>query len=239
MTHVAPQVVDYWRRAFAGDVVAHDDHRCLVISAILGADRPAMILERADGSLQVALHTDFKDRIGPVEPADIALEPMRARLAQLGISLHDPDHVFYPRADDAVAPPRHDASAPRRLTDADRAAFEIFHSAASELDREDAWVELDHWAVFGQFEGDRLISAASLYPWKDSVIVDLGVLTLPEARGKGYGRAVVQAINLYARQQGREPQYRCQRDNHASVALAQSCGLRLFGTWVVAADGEG
>jgi hypothetical protein len=33
-----------------------------------------------------------------------------------------------------------------------------------------------------------------------------------------------------------EPQYRCQLDNHASVALAKACGLTLFGKWVVAAD---
>jgi len=72
--------------------------------------------------------------------------------------------------------------------------------------------------------------------WSDSPIADLGVLTLPDARGKGMARAVVQAINTVSRQQGYEPQYRCQLDNHASVALAKSCGLMLFGQWTVATD---
>jgi predicted GNAT family acetyltransferase len=90
--------------------------------------------------------------------------------------------------------------------------------------------------VFGCFDGDRLISAASAYPWESSRIADLGVLTLPDVRGKGYARAVVQAINWHSRHQGYEPQYRCQLDNHASVSLAKACGLTLFGEWVVASD---
>lgn len=30
---------------------------------------------------------------------------------------------------------------------------------------DDAYVELDNWAVFGSFEEHRLVSAASMYPW--------------------------------------------------------------------------
>jgi GNAT superfamily N-acetyltransferase len=81
--------------------------------------------------------------------------------------------------------------------------------------------------VFGCFDGDRLISAASAYPWESSRIADLGVLTLPDVRGKGYARAVVQAINWHSRHQGYEPQYRCQLDNHASVSIRDMMGSIL------------
>ena len=43
----------------------------------------------------------------------------------------------------------------------------------------------------------------------------------------------MRAISRYACEQGYEPQYRCQTDNLASVALAKTAGLTLFGTWEV------
>ena len=98
---------------------------------------------------------------------------------------------------------------------------------------DDAYVELDHWAVFGSFDDGRLVCAASMYPWEDAPIADTGVLTLPSYRGKGHARKVVRAISRYACEQGYEPQYRCQTDNLASVALAKTAGLTLFGTWEV------
>lgn len=64
-------------------------------------------------------------------------------------------------------------------------------------------------------------------------IAETGVLTLPPFRGKGHARNVVRAISRYAYEQGFEPQYRCQLDNQASVALAKAAGLTLFGKWQV------
>lgn len=70
------------------------------------------------------------------------------------------------------------------------------------------------------------------YPWEDNAqIADLGVLTLTPFRGKGHARKVVRSISKYARDQGYEPQYRCQLDNLASTALAKAAGLTLFGKW--------
>lgn len=159
----------------------------------------------------------------------------REQLAKEGVVFHDPDFLFYLPADAAAE--TGGARSARRLTAGDHAAFGIFHSSTSEDDREDAFVELDHWAVFGCFDDDRLVSAASAILWNDSPVADLGVLTLADARGRGYARAAVHAINRYSLQQGYEPQYRCQLDNHASVALAKACGLTLFGKWIVGTNG--
>ncbi|WP_447407152.1 GNAT family N-acetyltransferase, partial [Clostridium perfringens] len=78
--------------------------------------------------------------------------------------------------------------------------------------------------------------AASAYPWESGLFADLGVLTLPDVRGRGFARAVVLTISEFSRRKGYEPQYRCQIDNLASVALAKSCGFALFGKWIVASD---
>ena len=47
------------------------------------------------------------------------------------------------------------------------------------------------------------------------------------------GTATVRAISARAFELGFEPQYRCQIDNTASVALAKTSGFTLFGEWKV------
>ncbi|KQN90003.1 hypothetical protein ASE95_14875 [Sphingomonas sp. Leaf231] len=234
MTGSPRAILDYWHEAFDGRRVDAEGDFTLTVVPTLNRKRPAMILEGQDGSTRAALTPELAQAIGIDAAGMMMVAGLRERLTGAGVVLHDPDFLFYLAGDTAPAADR--SKAPRQLTEGDRAAFGTFQAEASEQDLEDAYVELDHWAVFGCFDGDRLVSAASAYPWENSRIADLGVLTLPDVRGKGYARAVVQAINRYSRQQGYEPQYRCQLDKHASVALAKACGLTLFGKWVVASD---
>ena len=124
----------------------------------------------------------------------------------------------------------------RQLTEDDRTAFAEFQAAASAADLDAAFVELDHWAAFGAFEQGHLVCAASAYPWGGARIADIGVLSLAPFRGRGHARNVVRSLSRYALAQGYEPQYRCQLDNQASVALAGAAGLSLFGTWDVVAS---
>ncbi|WP_442679592.1 GNAT family N-acetyltransferase [Sphingomonas sp. ASY06-1R] len=234
MARLSNSVLGYWRRTFATECLHILGNLSFHISDTLDPKRPAMILELTDGSVQVAVTPDIAERSGIAVSDDVSPDDLKRGLRRAGVTLHDPDYLFYLSTDEPL--PSGSTKAPRQLTDADRTAFDIFYNTASEQDREDAWVELHHWAVFGCFDGDRLVSAASMNLWNDSLIADLGVLTLPDARGKGIARAVVQAINMFSRQQGYEPQYRCQLDNQASVALAKSSGLTLFGQWTVASD---
>ena len=67
-------------------------------------------------------------------------------------------------------------------------------------------------------------------------LADLGVITLPEFRGRGLARATVLAMAADALERGYEPQYRCQLDNAPSVALALASGFRRFGEWIVVDD---
>lgn len=227
-------VLDYWNRTFWLDPTATRGDMALSISATLNPTRPAMILETTDGMVRAVVRPEIAEQWGAAASDIGSADDLKAWLRRAGVTLHDPDYLFYLTASERIEPIA--ATTPRRLTEDDRAVFDIFYDTASEQDREDAWVEWDHWAVFGYVDHDRLVSAASMNVWPDSAIADLGVLTLPDARGKGFARAVVAAINHFSRHHGYEPQYRCQTDNLASVALARSCGLTLFGRWIVATD---
>ena len=184
-----------------------------------------MILTGDDRSTRIALDPELAEHLGIGQESGMSEPALRRRLAHDGIPLHDPDFLFYFPAVPAQIPPSGPAHVTRRLSQAHRETFEAFCAQATEQDLEDASVELDHWPAFGSFEGGRLVSAASISPWDGAPIADLGVLTMPGARGRGHARAVVRAISRFAREQGFEPQYRCQVDNSVSVALAMSSGL--------------
>jgi GNAT superfamily N-acetyltransferase len=234
MTDVPHAILDYWHEAFDGRSVDTEGSFALTVVPTLNRKRPAMILEGQDGSVRAALTPELAETIGVDAAGEMTVACLRERLIGAGVVLHDPDVLFYLPDDTTPAADR--SRAPRQLTERDRESFNAFQAEASEQDLEDAYVDLDHWAAFGCFDGDRLVSAASAYPWENSPIADIGVLTLPEVRGKGLARAVAQAIIRFSRRQGYEPQYRSQLDNHASVALAKACGLTLFGRWTVASD---
>lgn len=234
MTALPESVLDHWHRTLDGDHAFVRGSLSCAISTRLSPKRPAMILETIDGSVRAVVRSEIAEQAGITDSDVLSADDLKSRLRHAGITLHDPDYLFYFSSNTHREITLREV--PRQLTDADRPAFDIFYNAASEQDREDAWVELNHWTVFGCFEGDRIVCAASMNLWDESPIADLGVLTLADARGKGHARAVVQAINKFSRQQGYEPQYRCQLDNLASVALARSCGLTMFGKWIVATN---
>jgi len=212
-------VTAYWNRMFGDGAVTVGD--------ALPAERPAMTLTTDEGT-RAAFRTELAARLGILPPDTPAAAT--ARLAAAGIVPNDPDLLFYAPDAGAAGPA---ANGVRRLTAADGPAFDSFQAAVPADERDEAWVELDHWAAFGRFDGDRLVAAASLYPWRDSVLADIGVLTLPAERGRGHARAVVHAARGQAARAGYEVQYRCRRDNAASVALARACGFVLLGEWAV------
>ena len=220
--------------------MSRNESFALTVNASLASDRRVMVLTADDGTVRAALTPAVAEDaglVGTAGPVGNAAKPLteadfRGAIGAAGVTLHGADHLFYLRAA-AIEPlagteSRDDV---RRLTADDAAVFADFTSSASDQDLDDAYVELDHWAVFGGFEGDRLVCAASAYPWGGARLADIGVLTLPEFRGRGHARAVVRALCRHALREGYQPQYRCQLDNEASVALAASAGLTHFGTW--------
>lgn len=221
----------FWKQSFStGDKLYSDAGFSIYADPELDEDESGTILA-TEGKIAVSLNPQLADRL------DLNSEPMsdavfRQKLAEHRIALHGADYLFYfPAGVAASLTPADPSRNLRRLTADDEAAFTAFCAASSEDDLDAAYVELDHWLVFGAFDGDHLVCAASMYPWQESKIADMGILTLPDYRGKGYARDTVHAISKYATSLGFEPQYRCQLDNNASVSLAKSAGLALFGTW--------
>lgn len=227
---IPPAVLAYWQQIFGRGRCVFDDGRVSLRTDESLGETYVMILTRHDGTAAVAIAPALAERTGLSDTAPMALKEVRQRLAESGIGLHDPDYLFY-RSPPAASPPRQHRV--RRLGSDDRDAFKRFQDAASAKDMDDAWVEFDHPVLFGGFDGDRIVCAASMLRWRESPLGDLGVLTLAQARGRGLGRAVVSAIADHAVASGLAPQYRCQTDNSASVALARSCGFELLGEWEV------
>lgn len=110
---------------------------------------------------------------------------LNARLDRAGVVLAEPDHLFHLPLTEQATLREERWEATRQLTDADAAAFAEFTAQAPEDDLDEAFVELDHWLVVGTFSGEKLVSAASMYPWGETLLADLGVITLPEHRGRG------------------------------------------------------
>ncbi|MFW5697877.1 MAG: GNAT family N-acetyltransferase [Fimbriimonadaceae bacterium] len=108
----------------------------------------------------------------------------------------------------------------RKLTATDSEAFNAFAARIRVLELEEAQVALDDPLVLGVYE-DALIAVASLQHHGDH-IADIGVLTSPEARGKGLGKMVAGAAAWWALTEGRIPQYRFKQTNYASRGVAES-----------------
>lgn len=230
-----PEVVEaFWRAPLArGEVLYRAGALTIVSDPTLVADRRATIV-RLGGAATIATLLPATAAMVLVRPIRDESE-LRAALADAQVVMHPADALFYfslaAKADLLSEPGRANI---RRLTEEDRDVFAAFASGAPAEDLDNAYVELDHWAVFGAFRDDRLLCAASMYRWGGSELADLGVITLPNARRQGLARLVVRAACRYAYRQNHEPQYRCQLDNAASLALAASAGLTWFGTWEVA-----
>jgi RimJ/RimL family protein N-acetyltransferase len=231
----SPLVTDFWHATFSGEhLVPPDATFAVAVNADLSEDRRVMLLHTTDGAFRAVLTPSLADAAGLYELRPRSEADLRQALSKAGVALHTPDNLFYysrAELDTLLAEDPHPGV--RQLSDADAALFAQFQSSASEQDLDDAYVELDHWAVFGAFAQDRLVTAASMYPWGNARIADLGVLTLPAYRGRGHARAVVRAVCKHAAQKGYEPQYRCQPDNQASLAVADATKLTHYGTWQV------
>lgn len=208
----------------------------LTLDPALREDRRVMVLDAGD-TVRAVL-TPAVARQAEVSGDDklsaLTASEFRRALGEAGVTLYGADRVHYFLEADKPALMHESAQIDvRRLAEGDAEPFAEFEASAPAQDLDDAYVELDHWAVFGAFVQGRLVSAASAYPWDGAQIADVGVLTLPEFRGHGHARAVVRALCRYAARQGYEPQYRCQFDNEPSIALARSAGLSYFGSWEV------
>ncbi len=232
-------VTDYWLGRAGEDqngasVPEEPGRLRVVLDPDLPRSRRIMRLDLPDRGGLLTLTPETAEHAGLAAGGEIGQAELDDALRRAGEALNGADHLFY-YATDARETLREETPPlqVRRLTADDAETFAAFAKDAPEDDMDDAYVELDHWLVFGCFAEDRLVAAASMYPWSGTTFADLGVITLPEYRGRGYARQTVRAICAHALSLGYEPQYRCQLDHDASAALARAAGLSRFAAWDV------
>jgi len=236
----------YWWEPFAGQDIYRDDDLSIVINPELDCDERVTILHSSSFMhTAVALLPDVANSlraIGIPGGADnLTEERLREGFMEIGIVMHGADNLYYLPQITRHAWLAESASENIRKLDAgDAGLFAAFESRVSQQDIEAAQIDLDDWAVFGMFgPNGQLLSIASAYPWGDSPMVDVGILTLASARGMGCAKRLLRVVGRHAMTKGYELQYRSQRDNKASLALAMSAGLELFGHWEIPSpDGQ-
>jgi GNAT superfamily N-acetyltransferase len=227
----SPSVTQHWIGDIPDDPTGTVQ---VVLDSSLRPNRSVSLVRVSGGPTVLAVTPQRASELSLSGTRSVDADELAASLRAAGITLHDPDYLFYlPVADQAALRTEAGHAGTRQLTMADQEAFARFVAATPEDDVAEAFVELDHWLVFGTFADGCLVAAASMYPWSGTGLADLGVITLPAHRGRGLGRATVRAISARAIEQGYEPQYRCQLDNASSVALAKSAGFTQFGEWEV------
>ncbi|WP_107841634.1 GNAT family N-acetyltransferase [Metasolibacillus meyeri] len=227
-------ITDFWSESFNAEVFYNDNRFHCIINPHLKEERRIMVLTTADCKVYAVITPAIVAKLQLSKEQPLSEVIFRKKLQEANMLLHGADHIFYFTEEEKnKICTEIIAGHIRQLNTQDTEVFSAFESSASEQDLDDAYVELDHWAVFGSFVEQRLACASSMYPWGSSKLADLGVLTLPQFRGQGHARKIVRAISQYAYENGYEPQYRCQLDNTGSISLAKASGLTLFGQWEV------
>lgn len=116
----------------------------------------------------------------------------------------------------------------RQLTAQDAGLMQALHAANPPAEVEAGCVEVDDDLAFGCLADGQLAAAASAFDYIG--FMDVGVLTHPDYRKRGLGRAAVRALCAGLVERGSLPQYRCDAANIASVNLARSLNFRLYVT---------
>lgn len=228
----SPIVQKYWKDQFQGEVLCSNPSFTLFLNDELEEDSQIMTLEFPSGNSWAIINSKVARYFRNVSLTALDFEIFVNILKNKEILLYGADYIFYFPEEEKEGILSLDLPENiRPLTPNDAEHFSTFESLSTEEDLDGAFVELNHWKVYGIFEDHQLVAATSMYPWENTKLSDIGVITLNDFRGKGYAQRVVQLISKAALEEGYEPQYRCQLDNTASVALAKKLNLSLFAKW--------
>ena len=133
--------------------------------------------------------------------------------------------------------PSIDISQARALDKNDLPAFVRFHKEAYPKSSNYDWLPAYFQSItaqrrcFGVFESERLVCVADApsIPYLPALIVEPGIMTLPDFRRRGYATAACAALIEEQLRRSLAPIWTCAIDNEASAALAQHLGYRPFG----------
>jgi len=117
------------------------------------------------------------------------------------------------------------------LGEEDIEALKRLQAACSSLEWEHGGSHVGDQPVIGTFDGERLVSVAGYEIWAGT-IAQIAVITHPNYRGQGYGKAVVSQLTEEALNRGLVPQYRTLETNSSSMTIARELGFERYATTV-------
>jgi GNAT superfamily N-acetyltransferase len=120
-------------------------------------------------------------------------------------------------------------SSARVLTAADETVFDRFQRTVPADEWDAGGPAFEPGETVGVEADGRLVAAAGYEVW-DEQIAHVGVVTHPDYRSRGFGRAVVSRATERALDAGLWPQYRTLDGWPWSVALAEGLGFERFAT---------
>jgi GNAT superfamily N-acetyltransferase len=115
----------------------------------------------------------------------------------------------------------------RLLTGQDLPELRRLAAACGPAAWEHSGIDPERPPVFGCFAGDALVAAGTLERWGDQLL-QVGIVTDPAHRGRGYGKAVVSAMTAHGLALGGVVQYRTLQANLPSVGIARALGFQRF-----------
>ncbi len=177
--------------------------------------------------LDPAYHLQLKDLIKKL-PAGTSLsgDQIQEGLGHDAVLARDIGLTYYLNPEDlpAFIPP--EPFVLRQLTEADEGFMADLKAANTPEDVDEAYVEVTHQIAFGCFHGEQLTAAASGY--ERTGFLDLGVLTHPQFRKKGLGKAVTGALCNWADGNNLIAQYRHNVLNINSQRVAESLNFQMY-----------
>lgn len=114
----------------------------------------------------------------------------------------------------------------RQLNQGDRKTFYNFRSHCSKEDLIEGYVELDHVAVFGAFYQTEIVAVSSIIQRGD--IADIGIITMPEFRDLGLGKALGSKSSEWSIAHDKLVQYRHDVFNYGSLKVSRALGFKEY-----------
>ena len=183
-------------------------------SVVIGA--PTALLNSVERESDAALELDIDDA-----------GAIREWFDAVGVNGAVLGPAFYGYTDREVFDPV-DGDA-RALAAGDRPSYDTFRVAIPDDEWEHGGSSLTPGQTVGLFLGNDLVAVAGYEVWND-LLAHIAVVTHPNHRNSGHGRAVVSLATEQALSAGLVPQYRTLEAWPWSVALARQLGFERFAT---------
>lgn len=135
-----------------------------------------------------------------------------------------PAYQGYAEAEDFRPCTSHDV---RSLSDSDRPLLQRLADACGPVEWQNSGINVDDENLFGCFGDGKIVAASGIIPWANYA-ANIGVITHPDYRRRGYGKAVASRAMQHILDQGDLVLYQTLVENVAAVRIAESLGCKAY-----------